>query len=318
MTVGSMPLLGILLALGSAAVLSLGNIWQSRGVNIVAERASGAGSFLQLLKTPIWLGGAGLLGVAIVLQMASLAFAPLVLVQPIGVVALVFTALFTARATGKRPSRAVVNAIAISLLGVTAYVIIAALVSKQSPIGDDQLIEMLLILLGVLVASAIVLWIGKSGKQAPVLYVVLGGIYSGFVATLGKTVILRVEQMFKGGHFTFGAEGWLTVLCIVGIGVASALSIYFVQYSHTCNSPEVVIAGLTVVDPAIAVILGITVLQETAGAPIWSTFGFIVAGAVAFTGVLKLAKADTDEGATPEDIALQKERSHSAELPNKQ
>lgn len=292
MFVGSLPILGIALALCSAAVLAVGNLWQSRGVNLAADHSKGAASFVQLLKTPIWLGGTALFLVAILLQMGSLALAPLILVQPIGVAALVFTSLLTARSTGRRPTRAVAGAIAISLIGVITFVIVASLVSKQKPIGDQQLIEMLTTLAGVLIASAIVLLAGRRGRTAPLLYVLLGGVYSGFVATLGKTVILRVETMFTGGHFQFGSESMLTLLCVAGIGIASALSILFVQYSHTCNSPDVVIAGLTVIDPALAVILGITILQEAAGAPMWSTFAFVVAGAIAVTGVFKLAKAE--------------------------
>lgn len=297
MVVGSMPILGVVLALLSAAVLAAGNLWQARGVQAATANASGAASMLQLLKTPIWLAGTAMFGIAILLQMGSLTFAPLILVQPIGVAALVFTALFTAKATGRRPSRGVITAIIITLIGVSAYVVVASIVSVQKPIGDQQLIEMLSTLAAVLVASLVLIVVGKKKKRAPILYVVLGGVYSGFVATLGKTVILRVEAMFKEGHFHFGSEGWLTLLCLIGIGIASALSIYFVQFSHTCNSPDVVIAGLTVVDPGVAVVLGITILQEAAGAPLWSTFAFIAAGAVAFVGVYRLAKEETKSDA---------------------
>ncbi|MCW2289162.1 multidrug DMT transporter permease [Leucobacter luti] len=295
MFVGSLPVLGVLLALLSAAILSVGNLWQSRGVNLAAERAPHDASFMRLLKTPIWLGGTALFGLAILVQMGSLALAPLIVVQPIGVAALVFTTLLTTRATGKKPTRAVVTAIITSLTGVTVFVSVAALVSRQKPIGDQQLIEMMTTLAAVLIVSIVVMFAGKRGSGSPLLYVVLGGVYSGFVATLGKTVMLRVEAMFQGGHFEFGSEGLLTLLCLLGIGIASILSIYFVQYSHTCNPPDVVIAGLTVIDPALAVVLGITILQEAAGAPMWSVFAFVLAGAVAVIGVFRLAKAeDTD------------------------
>lgn len=297
MIVGSLPAVGVLLALLSAAVLSVGNLWQSRGVNLASEQSSGNASLVQLVKTPIWLGGTALFGLAILLQMGSLALAPLIVVQPIGVAALVFTTLLTARATGKPPSRAVVRAIVVSLLGVTGFVVVAAVVSHQKPIGDLQLIEMMMTLLAVLIAAGVVVVAGRGGKLPPLVYVVLGGVFSGFVATLGKTVILRVESMFKGGHFQFGAESVLTLLCVLGIGIASVLSMFFVQYSHTCNPPDVVIAGLTVIDPALAVVLGITILQEAAGAPMWSTIAFVVAGVVAVMGVLRLAKAESDSPA---------------------
>lgn len=292
MFVGSLPWLGVAFALVSAFLLAVANLWQSKGMRLIAAKHSGAGSFGALIKTPIWLFGTLVYGLSIILQMASLAFAPLILVQPIGVSAIVFTAMLTARATGHPPTTAAKQAIGITLVGVVSYVIIAAIVSKQQAITDDQLVEMMVTLVAVLIVAGIALLATHGGARVPMLYVVIGGVFSGFVATLGKTVILRVESMFSTGSFVFGTEGWLTVLCAVGIAIAAAVSAFFVQYAHTCNSPESVVAGLTVIDPAVAVILGITILQEAAGAPIWTTFAFLVAGAVSFVGVWKLAVAE--------------------------
>lgn len=297
MSVGSLPLLGVLLALLSAATLALGNIWQSRGVQQATQNGQGASSFLRLLRTRIWLAGTALFGVAIALQMASLVFAPLILVQPIGVTGLVFTALITARITGHRPSRQVVRAIGISLVGVIGYVVIAAIVSTQKPVHDIQLLQILSVLGAVLVISLLVRLLSRGNRQAPMVYILFGGIYSGFVATLGKTVILRIEAILHGHHFSLSDGGWLTIICVVGIGIATALSVYFVQYSHTCNPPDVVLAGLTVIDPAVAVVLGIVILREAAGAPLWSMIAFVVAGAVAMFGVWKLSKAESIEEA---------------------
>ena len=53
------------------------------------------------------------------------------------------------------------------------------------------------------------------------------------------------------------------------------------------------VAGLTVVDPTIAVVLGITILGEAAGAPLWAFFAFVAAGAVAVGGVFALSRAET-------------------------
>ena len=72
--------------------------------------------------------------------------------------------------------------------------------------------------------------------------------------------------------------------------MAGALSIYFVQTAHTVAAPQVVVGGLTVVDPFVAVILGITVLQEAAAAPPWSFAAFAVLGGAAMWGVWLLAR----------------------------
>ena len=50
------------------------------------------------------------------------------------------------------------------------------------------------------------------------------------------------------------------------------------------------IAGLTVIDPIVAIIIGLTVLGEAANAPLWAYFGFGVAGIIAVIGVYDLAR----------------------------
>lgn len=291
----SIPAIGIVLALFSALALSIGNLWQARGVRANQERAAKAGAaskFIDLFRTRFWLLGTLVLGLSIVFQMGSLTFAPLIVVQPIGVTALVFTVLLTFLVTKRAPSGGVVRAIAVSVLGVAAFVTVAALVSKQHAITSTQLVWILAVLVGVLVITAVMLIMGRSRRIPAIAWVLLGGIYSAFVATLGKTVIMRIQGILKSHKFEFDLANFLTLGCLVGIGVAGALSIYFVQRAHATNRPAVVVAGLTVIDPAVAVALGITILGEASGASGWAIAVFIIAGAVAVGGVFALSRAD--------------------------
>jgi hypothetical protein len=70
-----------------------------------------------------------------------------------------------------------------------------------------------------------------------------------------------------------------------------------------------VIAGLTVVDPLIAVSIGIIVLREASDAPLWVVPVWIVAAGIAVYGVFQLAKtraaqvAATQAGAATNDLA---------------
>lgn len=292
----SVPLIGILLAVLSAAALSIGNLLQARGVRVMeahAARGIDGSKAGQLLRDPAWLVGAVLLGAAILLQMGSLTFAPLMVVQPIGVTALVFTALLTAIVLKRAPSRQVIVAIAICVLGVAAFVTVAAAVSTQHAITDVQLTAVLIVLASVLVATGVIWFVGRHRAAPPIVWVLLGGIYSAFVATLGKTVIMRVQAALQGRKLEFDVENLLTIVCILGIGIAGGLSVYFVQRAHASNRPEVVVAGLTVVDPAVAVVLGITILGEASDAPAWAMIAFVVAGAVAIGGVFALSRAES-------------------------
>ncbi|MFE5410198.1 DMT family transporter [Microbacterium sp. NPDC056569] len=290
-TIASFPLLGIVLAIASAAALALGNMMQARGVRRGGTGPFGARQFFALLRNGPWVMGAVLIGAAVLLQLASLTFAPLIVVQPVGVVALVFASLLTARATHTRPSGKEMRAIATSVVGVGAFVTVAALVSTQRTIQDRQLVAILLTL-AVVLGVAIVVVIVQRGRPVPaVLIVIAAGVFSGFVATLGKTVILRVQTVLTEGDYRFDSSNLLTLACLVGIAISGGLSIYLVQRAHTVNSPEVVVGGLTVIDPFVAVVLGITILGEATGAPVWSLLLLAAAGAVAVWGVIDLARA---------------------------
>ena len=71
---------------------------------------------------------------------------------------------------------------------------------------------------------------------------------------------------------------------------ATALGAYFVQNAYATGPPDLVIAGLTVVDPMVAVAIGIIVLGEASQAPFWANLVFLVAGAIAVWGVFLLAR----------------------------
>ena len=102
-----------------------------------------------------------------------------------------------------------------------------------------------------------------------------------FVVTLAKVILGRVQQ----GDFE-----WLTLTCVLALLLATALGAYFVQNAYASGPPDLVIAGLTVVDPMVAVLIGIIVLGEASQAPIWADVVFAISGAIAVWGVFLLAK----------------------------
>lgn len=288
-------LVGIALALVSAAFMASGNLLQSRGVHLAERRSSSKkDAAVHVLRNRVWLFGSVALIVAMLVQVASLAFAPLIVVQPIGVAALVFSVVITSIVHRTRPSSAVLRSILLCVIGVGGFVVVAAIVSTQEPIKDPQLIAVLVTLGCVLLATSIIEVLGKGRPTPPLLWVLLGGIYSAFVATLGKTVILRVQAILKAHEMPLNSTDVLTLVSVVGIGVAGGLSVIFVQRAHLDNPPEVVVAGLTVIDPTVAVILGIVILREATNAPLWAVLAFIVAGALAMAGVFRLAQAEND------------------------
>ncbi len=277
---------GIPIALIGAVFLSFGAQFQSRGVKQVeARRATegtelGSSELVRLLRTRSWLLGTVLLGLAILLQLTSLRFAPLIVVQPLGAIALVVTAILNARMNHIHLSRKVVRAIALCIGGVAVFVTIAAFVGKDTSISDDDLRTILVLLAIVLIAIGTLYAIFRS-RMTPIAYIVGAGVLYGFVATMAKTVINRLIQ---------GQFDWFTLLCGLGLALAGLGGFYLVQTAYSVGPPDLVIAGLTVVDPIVAVGIGVLVLGEAASAPWWAGPAFLVTGGVAVFGVFQLSR----------------------------
>ena len=278
--------LGIPIALVGAVFLALGAQFQHRGVSKVEARLGRQTSglsltqLLALIGRPSWVIGTVLLGLAILSQLTALTFAPLIVVQPLGAVALVITAVVNARVTRVRLHRLAIRAIALCVAGVAIFVTIAAFVAHETPISNGQLLTVLVILVIVLAVAGVLFALLRRRMKA-IIYIVGAGVLYGFVATLAKVVINRIVS----GNFE-----WLTVTCLIALLAASVLGAYFVQNAYASGPPDLVIAGLTVIDPLVAVGIGVIVLGEASDAPWYAVLAFIIAGAIATYGVFQLAK----------------------------
>ena len=278
--------IGIPLALTGAVFLSLGAQFQHRGVAKVeahTNEVSGGLSVRQitlLLARPSWVFGTAMLGLAIVLQLSSLNFAPLIVVQPLGAIALVLTTVINGRISHISPTRASLIAIAMCVGGVGLFVTVAAFTAVDTPVGDDDL-TIILIMLGIVLVAFACAFIVLRKRFKAIFYILGAGVLYGFVATLAKVIINRVQ------HSNFD---WLTLTCVLGLLLAAGCGAYFVQNAYASGPPDLVIAGLTVVDPLVAVCIGVVVLGEASQAPLWAGAVFVVAGVIAIWGVFVLAR----------------------------
>ena len=279
-------LLGIPLALLGAVFMSFGAQYQHRGVMKVERLTgqTGAGlsvnQLLALLRRPSWVLGTVMLAVAIGAQLGALSVAPLILVQPIGAIALVITTLLNARVSGHKPTRQSLFAIVLCIGGIFTFVTIAAFFATEHEVTSRELWIILAILAVVLIVFG-GLWLWQRHNLRALFYITAGGVVYGFVATLAKVVISRIQS----GDFE-----WLTLLCVIALLVAAGVGSYFVQTSYSVGPPDLVIAGLTVIDPIVAVLIGLIVLGEASTAPPWALVGFGVAGAIAIVGVFLLTR----------------------------
>jgi hypothetical protein len=278
-------ILAIGLAVLGAVFLSLGAQFQNDAVAKEQGAPVKAGGLavrqiLALLARPKWLLGTSFLGLAILSQLAALSLAPLIVVQPVGVIALIMTSLLNARIYKVKLDLKTLASIGITTLGVGAFVVFAAGSAIETQMSDAKLLFVVGILVLLLAVFALLFYFSK-GQVGPLNYIFGAGVLYGFVASLAKVVLVRVQQQ---------DFDWLTLLALVSLLGATALGGWFVQNAYASGPPDLVIAGLTVVDPAVAIAIAIVILGEASEAGIVQILGFVASGIVAAVGVVMLAR----------------------------
>lgn len=278
--------LAIALALTGAVLLAFATHLQHRGVQAV-DRAHPHGSsgmsvaaLTRLPRQPLWLGGTLLMGLAIGMHLLALSMAPIVVVQPLGILAIVVTVLISAVVTGRGLAGPVVRAVALCVAGVGGLVAVSALGATENEITDLQLVVILVILAAVALVIGVVLAVART-RFGSLFYVVAGGTLYGFVAALAKTVMGRV--------FASGVD-WLAVGALAALVGAVVFGMYLIQIAYAVGTPDVVIAGLAVIDPLVAMVIGVIVLGEAAELPWWAWVLWLASAGVSTLGVALLAR----------------------------
>lgn len=285
-----MPIGGVAAAVVGAVLLALGAQFQGRGVRSV-DGVEGLGAVrrvLRLVTTGGWLLGSGFLVLAILLQLVALLLAPLPVVQPIGVLSLVVAALLNRRLAHARLQRRGVQGIVVCILGTAVFVVTASFATSSTPADVPAVVPVLVLLAVVLAGVGVALLLARR-RLTPVVYAVLGAVCFGFVVTLMKVVLDRSSAVIAHGAF-IGPTLPFTLLAAVSAGIAGTVGITLVQRAYAGGSADLVVAALTVVDPLVAVSLGIGLLGQARSAPLWTFPVFVVAEVVAVLGVLLMSR----------------------------
>jgi drug/metabolite transporter (DMT)-like permease len=164
--------------------------------------------------------------------------------------------------------------------GIGLFVTIASMSARNTPVTQDDIIQ-ILVLLGLVMLALSVLY-AVFRKHASAIYYIIGtGVLYGFVATLAKVVLTRIMQ---------NDMDLLTWMCLVALIGAATVGGFFVQNAYSSGPPDLVIAGLTVIDPLVAVSIGILVLDEAAQSQWYDMAAYGLAGLIAVVGVFLLAR----------------------------
>lgn len=278
-------LFAVILAVLSAVCLAYGAMLQHRGVSDDHNSAKSFGlkAALRMFTRGVWVAGLLVTGVGAALNIIALAIAPVMVVQPVGAVSLVVSVLLGSRTRGFAVTRRMWSGVALCAAGVGAFVACSATVAQTRPHYGAEAHVLAGIGIGLSVVCLVIILL--PGHIGQLVYVLAAGL---LYATVATNVHLLSFQLLHGGIV---AVTWFNAVALV---VAAAVGAWFVQAAYSQGPPELVIAGLTVIDPIFAVILGSIVLGEAAAAPEWTIVVMAVTGLAAVFGVIVLSRYHPD------------------------
>jgi drug/metabolite transporter (DMT)-like permease len=249
--------IAVLLAVLGAFFLAFGA--QRQGSAVKADTgglALSSHGLFRLIRSPRWIFGLLLLCTGMVMNAIALVSAPLTVVQPIGAIALVITTIVNSKDQGLSINRATVVAISACVTGSALFVVLAVNVTQENHhvSGADELTIVLLLALAVGLFGTLALLFKH--RMSAFIYILGAGVLFGFVAVL--TRIIGKHLLDPNGLGLLNVQ-WYSVVAIVAAG---GLGSWFVQSAYSGGPPDLVIAGLTVVDPIVGIAIGIAILGE--------------------------------------------------------
>ena len=275
------------LAVAGAACFALAAYLQHDVVRDTALRRA--------VRRPQWLWGLGLIVLGAMVHAVALAFAPLVVVQPIGVLALPLVAALHMRAAGLRPSRFARLAILATTAGVGLFVAIAATGAAESTAPLDTYAQTTW-LVGLAVAGLAALGLAQRGRRRCLLVATAAGVAFALVSVLVRGL---------GHHLATGVLDTVPVIVPIGLIGALVAGGALVQLGYASGPPAVVVACLTIVDPLVSVGVGIGLLGETsASATGWTVATGAACALLAIAGTVALARHHPEAAARTHEKEL--------------
>ncbi|GAB2751667.1 DMT family transporter [Salinifilum aidingensis] len=265
-----------------AASFGLASAVQHRVTKQVpAERTLNPKLLVDLIRKPIWVISVLTVIVGLSLQVVSLAYGPLVLVQPLLVTSVLFGAAFAAWMAHRRLDAVlVVGALACSG-GLAAFLLLSRPSGAGHALTADSLLPLAL-LLGAVVVAALVFAQMVRGELGAVALALATGVFYGVTAALMKVVAGQVRSTGLAEPFL---HPMLYVVCVIG-PMGFLLSQQTFQRSRVI-SPA--LAVITTVDPLVSAAIGVRWLGEHVHFSTGILAGEVVAILAIVVGVVVLA-----------------------------
>ncbi|MEU5521569.1 DMT family transporter [Streptomyces sp. NPDC047860] len=272
--------LSVVLSFVSAVAYAGGAIVQEQ----VAVSSPGAQQYAPL-RRPGWWAAVALNGLGALLHVVALAYGPLSLVQPLGALTIVFAlpmaALFVGRKAGATAWRGAIMA----TVGLAGLLSLVGAAEAQS-LSSAQRVAAALGTAGAVVALMVA---ARAVHRHPAVRSILLAMASGVAFGMSSVFTKTVAVDWTGGV----SAGDLPSMAV--IGVLATAGMLLSQASYRGAGLAAPLATLTVMNPVVAAVVGITMFGETfrygsTGTALALSCGVVAAGGLILLTTERLAR----------------------------
>jgi len=277
----------VVAALGAACSFAIAAVLQQLATRTVSrEDSMRIGLLLQLLRRPLWLLGVVAMLAGYGLQALALSLGPVALVQPIVVTELAFAIPLSMWIDRKRPGVREWLGLAGVVVGVSTF-LLGAVPAPGSADPTFTIWLYLLIPTGSLVALFLLAAARATGPKKSVLLGAAAGMCFGVIAVLTKAT-----TFFLGQGLNVAARQWEPyVLIAVGI-----LALVCSQSAYQSGPIAYSMPMHDLLEPSVAVVIGITALNERIPLDPRSLGIIGIGAAMACAGIVVLSRSPIVHG----------------------
>lgn len=253
----------------------------------------GASAFGRLLRNPRWLLGLLLLAASAGMHAYALFLAPVSVVQPVGILAVAWSVVISARLHGHRVPRAVWAWVAMTVAALAFFSIISARHTTAGDRPEPGLLAVVLLLAGGLAAI-----LALAGHLGPHRSRCLAWAAGGAVLYGLSSVQIRVlsTSLLQDRWLADPFFWFLATLMLGGLGAGG----WMIQQAYANGPAETVVGAMTTIDPVVAVLIGLVALGEGSGITPAVGSAMTLLGMAAVLGVVLLAR-DHPDAVAPHD-----------------
>ncbi|GAA3308875.1 DMT family transporter [Streptomyces cinereospinus] len=260
-------------ALALSVLLSLVSAVAYAGGAIVQERVAAADGQFAPLRRPGWWTAVALSGLGGLLHVAALAYGPLSVVQPLGALTIVFALPMAALCVGRRAGSAAWRGAVMATVGLAGLLSLVGTSGSRSLDGAQQTGVFLVTAAAV---AALVL-VGRAARRRPAVRAMLLATASGTAFGMSSVFTKTVAVDWSGGVTS------AVLPSLAAIGVFALAGLLLSQAAYRGAGLAAPLATLTVVNPVVAAVVGITMFGEgfrygTAGTVLALGCGVVTAG----------------------------------------